>query len=498
MSPPAPAVAGEIIDLREASGSVTAAPKELTGRLIPIDVIRSGWNRSGSRYYPDTVLERDVPVQYPAGTQMYIDHPTASEDADLPERSLRTLAAVFEEDPYPVREADGRLVMRTTARVFAPWQPLIREAWETIGVSINGTGNGEYGTAEGRDGLIIEALTSGRSVDFVTVPGAGGRILALMESDRSGETAVREAESIGTRVESQIHLQFTQLADGMYGDGVLTRDERILLSSAIGDALAVFVGRLEVGAPQLYQRHPWEQTPAPELPALEMPGPVLLAEDATGPGPAAPSTSSSVGSLPAADSGPNAPTTVKEGFMPENKSPEVVAREAAEQRASAAEVELARYRAAETARPVVDALLAESDLPEPARARVRAEYGAAVLPLRESDRALDQDVLKGRVSASIDAERAYAAQILESAGVGRVRGAGAAAGAGSGMPAGFAGPGTAASAPGGFFDFMPANPVVQLSEAERAADAANREELIGIYMGRGMTREAAVIAVNAS
>lgn len=67
---------------------------------------------------------------------------------------------------------------------------------------------------------------------------------------------LRESFNLGEWVESRIHLQFTQMTDDMFGYGNLTRDERIALSSAIGDALNAFRSKVESAAPQLYERTP--------------------------------------------------------------------------------------------------------------------------------------------------------------------------------------------------------------------------------------------------
>lgn len=263
----------ERVDVREANqGGVKAGKQPST---VTIDIIRSGWNSSGSRYYPADVLERDVPKVYPAGTHMYIDHPSLTEADDRPERSLQTLAAVFTDTPYAVREGD-QVVMRTTARVYSRWKDFLSEAAGDIGVSINGSGDGEYATREGRSGLVLERLTHGQSVDFVTKPGAGGRIVALLESAR--EVATREAASLGAWLESQIHLGFTQLADGLYGDGRLTRDERIAASNAVGDALGAFVAGIEKNAPQLYQRGRYDDAPGDPVGAGDDVGDVTTQE----------------------------------------------------------------------------------------------------------------------------------------------------------------------------------------------------------------------------
>lgn len=235
--------------------TVPAAIREAPGGnplTVDVQLIEAGWNKPGTRWYPPDVLARDIPKVYPRGTHMYLDHPTVSEEMELPERSVTRLAAVLASDPYTT---DGGRTMRATARVFAPHREFVTEAWRDIGLSINGDGHGQPGEREGRKGLIIEALTHGRSVDFVTRPGAGGRIVQLLES----ATHVREARNVGAWLEARIHQTFTAVADGMYGEGRLNRDERITLSHAIGDALAAFVARVDQQAPGLNQRDPSDE-----------------------------------------------------------------------------------------------------------------------------------------------------------------------------------------------------------------------------------------------
>jgi hypothetical protein len=561
------------------AGTIHEAKAGGPGGVYVLDVIKSGWNKARSRHYPPEVLERDVPKVYPKGTQMFIDHPTTDEADRRPERSLGTLAAVFLEDPWTVREDDGSITMRTTARVFSPWQPLIAEAWPHIGVSINGHGKGDYGEREGHTGLLMEELTYGQSVDFVTRPGAGGRVVGLLESAAATARSVggraallREAGSLGAFAESRIHLGFTQLADDMYGEGRLSRDERITMSGAIGDALAAFVARLDSDAPQLYQRSRWagpdgkptaeaaqvatrettaQQTqqaisralsdqyatqPAqPDQPAHYCwyrdhdPDRGLVWFDAAGPDnghgtwqqsyttlpggevellgtrievvpdvvyrPVTPTrsepgdsayeeshriTETTAGDPPAGSETGPAPATSKESDMGE-QSPEVVAREAAEARAieitkerDEARTELARFRAGETARPILDRLLTESTLPAAAYDRVRADFTPAALPLTESG-ALDEEKLRTLAVAAITAEAAYVARLEEDKGAGRVTGMGAApARPGSALPAAFGATREAASA---------------------VPDQATQEALAAIYARRGLTADAAKLAV---
>jgi hypothetical protein len=63
---------------------------------------------------------------------------------------------------------------------------------EDVGLSIHALGNAVEGEAEGRQGPIIESLVEDplTSVDVVTVAGAGGKFVALLESyKRLGEAA---------------------------------------------------------------------------------------------------------------------------------------------------------------------------------------------------------------------------------------------------------------------------------------------------------------------
>jgi hypothetical protein len=74
---------------------------------------------------------------------------------------------------------------------------------------------------------------------------------------------LQEARNVGEWLESRLHLLFTQIADDMFGEGRLSRDERIALSSAIGNALDAFRGQVEASAAGLYQRDPYRDPASP-------------------------------------------------------------------------------------------------------------------------------------------------------------------------------------------------------------------------------------------
>lgn len=245
-----------VVEAVEAAG--TATPQ--SGGVFLIDLITPGWGSSG--YYTAEVLEQAARDRvFPAGTQMFINHQTAQERNDRPEGDMRDLAAALQEDAY---WDSGAQALRARSRVFSPWRHTLDEMKEHIGASIRASAEVTYGEAEGRPGKIVERLVDAQSVDFVTRAGRGGRIVEVLEA-----ATVTEARNVGQWIESMIHRDFTITADDMAGDGRLSRDERIGLSAAIGDALNAFVTRLEADHPQLYQRDLWEEPDDTVAAALE-------------------------------------------------------------------------------------------------------------------------------------------------------------------------------------------------------------------------------------
>lgn len=212
------------------------------------------WGSSG--YYPAEVLERDGPLAWPAGTFMYLDHPTPTEEAERPERSVRDLAAQIV--TTPVYEGGG---LYAEVQIFRHVLPLVESVGSVIGLSIRANATADLGTVDGRTGYVLESLIPSRlnTVDIVTLAGAGGKFVSLFEAARDNPV-LRESvkRTIGAYLEAQLHLAFTEITDPMYSNGQVSRDERITLSSAIGDALVAFAATIESQAPQLFARDIWD------------------------------------------------------------------------------------------------------------------------------------------------------------------------------------------------------------------------------------------------
>lgn len=193
---------------------------ELTGELVPlvekavkadgqikIKVIQAGQGSSG--WYPEDVLKRDGPKAFVSGLHMHLDHPSVSEESDRPERSVTTLAGTLTSDARWEEQGPAGPGLYADAKVRSDLAPLIEELAPHIGVSIRALGKAGTRDIDGKKVRTIEAIDQARSVDFVTVAGAGGKVLDLVESARSrraqpteGNNDVKELEEAQGRIKT--------------------------------------------------------------------------------------------------------------------------------------------------------------------------------------------------------------------------------------------------------------------------------------------------------
>lgn len=183
-----------------ASEAAESGASEITGELVPLSekavaqdgtirlkIIAPGQGSSG--YYPADVLKRDGPKVFTAGTHMHLDHPSASEEADRPERSVTTLAGTLTSDARWDEQGPAGPGLYAEAKVRSDLAPLIEELAPHIGVSIRALGKAGTRDIGGKKVRTIEAVEQAKSVDFVTVPGRDGRILQLIEAARGRRAA---------------------------------------------------------------------------------------------------------------------------------------------------------------------------------------------------------------------------------------------------------------------------------------------------------------------
>lgn len=169
---------------------------ELTGDLVPLKEGAVGQDgtaylkliapgRGASGFYPAEVLKRDGPTVFKSGTKNFWNHQTDAEEAARPEGDLRDLASVLTEDAHYEETGPAGPGLYARAKVFENFRQPVDDLAKHIGMSIRASGKAKEGKApDGKTGPIIEQLTRGISVDYVTTPGAGGKILQLFEAAR--------------------------------------------------------------------------------------------------------------------------------------------------------------------------------------------------------------------------------------------------------------------------------------------------------------------------
>ncbi len=162
--------------------------------------------KGSSAFYPQEVLQRDGPKVFKAGTHVYLNHPTAAEEAMRPEGDVANLAgvlttsAVYHENHSKGPGLYGRM------KVFADHAQLVEEKAAHVGMSIRASGIAEAGRM--KDGVpVLKELTGAESVDVVTRAGAGGMILtesAKPDNPNTGGAAEMDAAEVAKLVEAAV------------------------------------------------------------------------------------------------------------------------------------------------------------------------------------------------------------------------------------------------------------------------------------------------------
>jgi hypothetical protein len=190
--------------------------------------------KGSSAYYPESVLRRDGPSVFKAGTHVYLNHPTAAEEAARPEGDVKNLAGVLSSDAvYHESHAKGP-GLYARMKVFQDHAQTVEEKAPHVGMSIRASGFPESGAK--RDGVpVLKSLTSAESVDVVTRAGAGGMILSESARTNSQEVEMTEAD-VTKLVESAVAKATSPLRErAVKGDAIVVAN-RVLAPLALNEA----------------------------------------------------------------------------------------------------------------------------------------------------------------------------------------------------------------------------------------------------------------------
>jgi hypothetical protein len=391
------------------AGTVTLTETTTAGTAL-VTLITPGRGSSGE--YPAAVLEAAAnDAVFPAGTHMYLDHPTPGE---RPERSLDRLAGVLTE----AATWDGS-ALKAPAKIYPRFRSMLAEMQDDIGVSIRADGVIENG--------VVQSIGPVASVDFVTKAGRGGSF-QLVESavivEGHGMTANDLSQAVSDAVRDTYGGQDTYTWVRDYTDewavfSIETPDSTDLFQQAytVTDGVVTLTG---------------DRTPVHQQTVFV---PVAEADTATPIADAAleavaTETPATEAGQPASDPLPVPTQESQEDAMPELTEAEVqTLREAAEQlptvtaERDAARAELAAHRRRDAARPIVTAALAEANISARTRTRVTEALVAAAPATDSGD--LDEAALTAAIEAARTDAEAEAAELLAESGYGQVIGLGA-------------------------------------------------------------------------
>ena len=180
-------------DLHEAIDLTEAVLNEAEYTVQNVRLIKSGWSLNEKHYLDEALAEA---AHLWEGAKAYADHPGKEERRNRPERSIRDIVGYYTAPRHGSGSTMADMKVLGEARQWL-W-PLIQETVATrvplVGLSINALGTTKLGEAEGKRGIIVEAITHAHSVDVVTTPAAGGGFTQLTASDDGGwTTAVLES-----------------------------------------------------------------------------------------------------------------------------------------------------------------------------------------------------------------------------------------------------------------------------------------------------------------
>ncbi len=267
-------ITGDVMRFREVSG-----PSAKPG-TIEVHIIRPGRGSSGF-YFEDVLKKAAESGVYPAGMLMHWDHPTRQQEEDQPARVTGTIAAALSEQGRYLEESDPAAWDGPGIYAKAEVRPKFAEdlKWLAgkIGVSHYVDGLSKEGEGpDGKQGRIITELLPSKfnSVDFVTIPGAGGhsrfnevaergkvkemapdkqlsiRLSEIMTSDPEVVKEIRRQVTEDLQIESQSEAQKKKLTEAETRIKTLETENKDLKAKIAEKAAREFV-TVEVGKVKL-------------------------------------------------------------------------------------------------------------------------------------------------------------------------------------------------------------------------------------------------------
>lgn len=198
---------GRIVEAVDAADAGAEGVQE--GRRFRVLLITEGLSKNGRNYYGPEAIQSCLEAF--EGAPAFIDHPSKSEDEDIPERRVRAKCGYYKgvevarlasgelaasAEFHTDLSESGRLAAEKCLTAVHYSQELPDSTLDYVGLSINADGEGEQKTVRvgeaDRDVNYVTKILPGGSVDIVTEAARGGRVVALLESIRKGEGPMKK------------------------------------------------------------------------------------------------------------------------------------------------------------------------------------------------------------------------------------------------------------------------------------------------------------------
>jgi hypothetical protein len=175
----------ELVTFAEADPEFDDDKQEVT-----ITPIRPGpGNKKDGFYYPAKTIREAVQSGRFDNIKMYANHPTKTQERELPERSVNDWVGVIKETTWDEKRNAPRSRLKVLdAGVYEKF----KAAPEHIAYSVLGGGRARRGRVDGHDARIVESMDKVRSVDWVTEAGAGGGITFAESADEEFDMDIKE------------------------------------------------------------------------------------------------------------------------------------------------------------------------------------------------------------------------------------------------------------------------------------------------------------------
>ena len=187
-------------------------------RLLPARGFEAGWAEG-----------------FPSGDEDAVEPSDRRAESERPEGDLNDLAS---ELVTPARWQDNGPAgagLYADAKVFKGYQESVNDLAPHIGVSIHARGKAAAGEMEGRKGNIVQEISESpfNRVDYVTMPGAGGKVVSLFE-------AARQNPRVGVQPPQRVDNATTvaKLKEKEMADLKELQEANATLQTKVGDVVA--------------------------------------------------------------------------------------------------------------------------------------------------------------------------------------------------------------------------------------------------------------------